>query len=142
MITRRATLKVASTTFLLVCFVCRKERTCKTRKNTFYFTSKALRIFEIIKFYYFSYSNIMMSSNTHTWDIKHILLNNLGSKCSPVMKFGQFMPYYKIIFFIEKLYEKCGLEASSRPFLILCKKILWRSAYWFGQILIELLLQI
>ena len=50
--------------------------------------------------------------------MKHILLNNLGSKRSPVMKFGQFMQYYKINFFIEKLYEKCGLEASSRPFLI------------------------
>ena len=27
---------------------------------------------------------------------KHIL-NNLGTKCSLVMKFGQFMQYYKII---------------------------------------------
>ena len=50
--------------------------------------------------------------------MKHILLNNLGSKCSLVMKFGQFMQHYKIIFFIKKLYEKCGLETSSRPFLI------------------------
>ena len=34
------------------------------------------------------------------------------------MKFGQFMQYYKIIFFIKKFYEKIGLETSSRPFLI------------------------
>ena len=77
--------------------------------------------------------------------MKHILLNNLGSKRSLVMKFGQFMQYYKIIF-IKKFYEKCGLETSSRPFLIFkessVKKILWRSVCWFGQILIDLLLQI
>ena len=43
-------LKVVSATFLLVCFVCLKESTCETRKNVFYFTSKALFAFEIIKF--------------------------------------------------------------------------------------------
>ena len=43
-------LKVVSATFLLVCFVCLKERTCETRKNVFYLTSKALFILEIIKF--------------------------------------------------------------------------------------------
>ena len=45
-----STLEVASATFLLVCFVCLKESTCKTRKNAFYFTSKALLVLEIIKF--------------------------------------------------------------------------------------------
>ena len=30
--------------------------------------------------------------------MKHILLNNLGSKHSLVMKFGRFMPYHKITF--------------------------------------------
>ena len=34
------------------------------------------------------------------------------------MKFGQFMQYYKMQFFIKKVYQKCGLETSSRPFLI------------------------
>ena len=45
-------LKVVSTTFLLVCFVSEREResTCETRKNVFYFTSKALFVPEIIKF--------------------------------------------------------------------------------------------
>ena len=43
-------LKVLSTTFLLVCFVSLKESTCETRKNVFYFTSKALLTLEIIKF--------------------------------------------------------------------------------------------
>ena len=43
-------LKVVSATFLLACFVCLKESTCETRKNVFYFTSKALFVLEIIKF--------------------------------------------------------------------------------------------
>ena len=42
-------LKVVSTTFLLVCFLSLKESTCKTRKNVFYFTSKALFVLETIK---------------------------------------------------------------------------------------------
>ena len=45
-------LKVVSATFLLVCFVCLKESICETRKNVFYFTSKALFVLEIIKFYH------------------------------------------------------------------------------------------
>ena len=44
-----ANLKVVSATFLLVCFVSLKERNCETRKNVFYFTSKALFVLEIIK---------------------------------------------------------------------------------------------
>ena len=44
------TLKVVSATFLPVYFVCLKESTCKTRKNVFYCTLKALFIFKIIKF--------------------------------------------------------------------------------------------
>ena len=43
-------LKVVSTTFLLVCFLSINESTCQTRKNAFYFTSKALFVLEKIKF--------------------------------------------------------------------------------------------
>ena len=64
-------------------------------------------------------------------ETRNILSNNLGSKHSLVMKFGQFMKYYKIKFFIEKFYEKCGLETSSRSFLVFkessVKRILRRS---------------
>ena len=38
----------------------------------------------------------MMSSNAQAWNTKYILVNNLGSKRSLVMKFGQFLQYYKI----------------------------------------------
>ena len=43
-------LKVVSATFLLVCFLSLNESTCQTRKNDFYFTSKALFILEKIQF--------------------------------------------------------------------------------------------
>ena len=35
------------------------------------------------------------------------------------MKFGYFIQFYKLSLFIKKIYEKCDLETSSRPFLIL-----------------------
>ena len=56
-------LKVVSATFLLVCFLSLKESTCETRKNVFYFTSKALFVLEKIKFQYFRLSNFVTSSN-------------------------------------------------------------------------------
>ena len=43
-------LKVMSTTFWLVCFLSLKESTWETRKNVFYFTSKALFVPGKIKF--------------------------------------------------------------------------------------------
>ena len=135
-----------SATFLLVYFVCLKESTCETRKNAFYFTLKALFVLEIIKFQILRYSNVMTSSNAKRWNTKHILQNNLGSKHSLVIKFGQFMYNNKIKFFIRKFYEKCGLETTSSPFLIFkessVKRNLWRSACWFGLISIALLLHI
>ena len=110
------TLKVVSATFLLVCFVCLKGSTCKTRKNSFYFTSKALLVLEIINFQHFRYSNVMTSSNAQSWNTKHILLNNLGSKCSLVMKFGQFMQYYKIIFLSKNPTKNVARKLVPSPF--------------------------
>ena len=43
-------LKVMSTTFVLNCFLKLNESTFQTRKNIFYFTSKALFVLEKIKF--------------------------------------------------------------------------------------------
>ena len=47
---------------------------------------------------------------------KYILLINLGSKHSLLMKFGQFMSYYKRKKFVKKLYKNCDLKTSSRHF--------------------------
>ena len=67
-----------------------------------------------------------MTSSNAKHETRNILVNNLGSKHSLVMKFGKFMQYYKIIFFIKKFYEKCGLETNSNESpnfqRILCKK--------------------
>ena len=43
-------LKAVSATFLLVCFLSLNESICQTKKNVFYFTSKALFVLEKIKF--------------------------------------------------------------------------------------------
>ena len=43
----------------------------------------------------------MTSSYAQAWNTKHMLLNNLGNKRILVMKFGQFIQYYKI-FFLSK----------------------------------------
>ena len=43
-------LKVVSTTFVLVCFLSLNKSTFQTRKNVFYFTSKAIFVLEKIKF--------------------------------------------------------------------------------------------
>ena len=49
---------------LLVCFLSWKESSCETRKNVFYFTSKALFLFGNIKFENFRNSSFIASSNT------------------------------------------------------------------------------
>ena len=59
-------------------------------------------------------------------ETKHILLINLGSKHTLVIKFCQFMQHYKRAIFNKKFLKKRGLETSSRPFFdfqrILSKK--------------------
>ena len=102
----RASLKVVYATVLLVCFINLNESTCQTRKNVFYFTSKVLFVLEKIKFNNSTFSNFMTSSNTQAQNNKYISLNNLGSKHILLMKFGQFMSYYKRKNFIKKFYKK------------------------------------
>ena len=87
-----AGLKVVPATFLLVCFKGLNESTCQIKKNVFYLTSKPLFILENIKFQNSTFSNFMTSSNTNK---KYISLNNLESKHSLLMRFGQFMSHYK-----------------------------------------------
>ena len=56
-------LKVVPATFLLVCFLSLNESTCKTSKNVFYFTSKALFVLEKNQILEFHIFNFMTSSN-------------------------------------------------------------------------------
>ena len=55
-------------------------------------------------------------------------MNNLGSKHSLLMKFGQFMSYYKRKRFNRKLYENYSLKTSSRLFFVLQK--IMHNLYW------------
>ena len=56
-------LKVLSATLLLDCFLNPNESTCESRKNVFYFTSKAVLILEKIKCQNLRFSDFMTSSN-------------------------------------------------------------------------------
>ena len=53
---------------------------------------------------------------------KYILLNNLGSKHSLLIKLGQFMSYYKRKNFLKKFNKNCDLKTSVRLFCV-CKKL-------------------
>ena len=64
----------------------------------------------------------MTSSNAKTQNNKYILLNNLGSKHRLLMKFGQFMSYYKRKKIIKIFCKNCDLKTGSRPFCV-CKKL-------------------
>ena len=84
--------KVVSATFLLVCFVCLKESTCETRKIFF------VSLRELFSFFFFG-SNLNFSDIQTSWrhqmpkheTRKNILMNNVGSKLSLLMKFGRFL---------------------------------------------------
>ena len=58
----------------------------------------------------------MTSSSAQARNAKHILLNNLGSKHSLVMKFGQFMQYYKIIFLSKNSMKNVAWKLVPGPF--------------------------
>ena len=55
-------------------------------------------------------------------------MSNLGSKHSPLMKFGQFMSYYKRKRFNRKLYQNYSLKTSPRLFFVLQKIV--HNLYW------------
>ena len=130
------TAKVVSATFLLVCFVNLKDNICDIRKIVFYFTSKALFLIEIIDLI-FKCSNVMTSSNAQAWNTKHILLNNLGSKYSLVMKSSLYLVYiFKRKIFIKKFNEKYDLETNSKSFLIFIKSSIKSSdlnEFWWSR---------
>ena len=85
-------LKVVSIIFLLLCFVNLKESTCETRKNMFCFISKALFVFEIIKFnfsdFQISWRHQMPMLETRnkfhwiTWKVNTVWSWNLDSLCN------------------------------------------------------------
>ena len=81
-------LKVVFATFFPILFCMSKSQQLWNKEKCFFLF---LFVLEIIKFHYFRYSIIMTLSYAQAWNMKHILPNNLGSKHSLVIKFGQFM---------------------------------------------------
>ena len=53
--------------------------------------------------------------------MKNILPNISRSKGNQTIKLGQLIDYNMRNIFIEKLYTKCGREASPRPFFLKSK---------------------
>ena len=112
-------LRIVSATYLLVRFLSLSKTTCQTKKNVFYFTSKALFVLEKIKSNQYHF---MTSSNAWVSNKKYILLNYLGSKDSLLMKFDQFLSYCKRNNFIKIFYKICDLETISRPSCV-CREL-------------------
>ena len=72
-----------------------------------------------LEFYIFTFHDIIKCLSIKQI---HILLNNFGSKHNVLIKFGQFMSYYKIKDFMEKFYKNYGLKTSYRPVWV-CKEL-------------------
>ena len=100
-----------------------KQTSFETRKNGFYFTSKACFVLEIFEFKNFDISNFMTSSNAWVWNKKYISCNFTIEK-----------------FLSKKLYKRWGLVLRPFHFLrFLWKKNLKKSACEFWHILTVLL---
>ena len=98
---------------------------CKCKREHLWNTKKCfLSHFEIAfrswdnQINFSRYSNVMTPSNAQTWNMKHILLNNLEYKHSMVMKFGQFM--YKTLqektFYQKILWKNVAYKLVPSPF--------------------------
>ena len=85
-------------------------------KNAFCFTTKALFLLKIFKFWswyfgHFKYYDVT-AWLTNICDT-HIVSRN---KSNEIMKLGQLIECHMRNIFFEKSYTKCGGETSSRPF--------------------------
>ena len=109
--------KVVSATFLLVCFLSLNENTCQFKKMFFILLQKICSLWRNSKFrivgIQISWRHQMTkhkARNTFywiTWKVNSLL-----------MKYGQFISYYKRRYLIKKLYKNCVLKTSSRPFCV------------------------
>ena len=84
------------------------------QKNALHFISMTVLVLEIFKFKNFRILNLKTSSNAYAWNKKCILLNNLGGKHSLVMKFVQFMWYYKKKNFYQSIIQKCWISNAGQ----------------------------
>ena len=98
-------------------------------KNAFYFTSKALLVLKILKFFSSRFIHVAKWFRKNKVNFKFyevtawlsnivrdILSNILRSKDNQTMKFGQLMEYKMRKVFLEKSYTKRDQETGPRPF--------------------------
>ena len=83
------------------------------QKNALHFISMTVLVLEIFKFKNFRILNLKRSSNAYAWNKESILLNNLGGKHSLVMKFVQFVWYYKKNLH-QSILQKCWISNASQ----------------------------
>ena len=115
-VTITLSLKVVSATFTLICFLRLNESNCQTSKNVFYFSSKAPFVLKKSNFRILHFQILWRHQMP-----KHKTRNTFHWKTweySLLMKFGQFMSYYKRKNFIKKFYKKRRLKTSSRSFCV------------------------
>ena len=122
-----------SATFFLVRFLRLKESTAETRKleklESFLFNFKSSfrsRENQSFVFYIFKFPEVIKYLSIK--EIKYIFLYNLESKNSLLMKFGQFISYYKGKTFVKIFYKNCDLETrpATRPFCV-CKELITKT---------------
>ena len=85
-------------------------------------------VLEIFKFKNFRILNLKRSSNAYAWNKESILLNNLGGKHSLVMKFVQFVWYYKKKLSSKYSTKMLDFKRQSSTYLYLNKE---PYNYWF-----------
>ena len=108
--------KVVSATFLLVCFLSLNENTCQLKKMFFILLQKICSLLRNSKFrivgIQISWRHQMTkhkARNTFywiTWKVNSLL-----------MKYGQFISYYKRRYLIKKLCKNSVLKTSFRAFV-------------------------
>ena len=93
------------------------ESTCQIKKNIFNLLQNLFSFLRKLNFRILHFQILWRKKNK-----KYLSLNNLESKHSVLMKFGQFMSHYKRKNFIKKFSRSCSQKTSSRPFYV-CKEL-------------------
>ena len=99
------------------------------QKNALHFISMTVLVLEIFKFKNFRILNLKRSSNAYAWNKESILLNNLGGKHSLVMKFVQFVWYYKKKLSSKYSTKMLNFKRQPSTYLYLNKEQPY--SYWF-----------
>ena len=119
-----------SATSQLVCLEVTKRMLVKLGKIFFTYFQKLFLFLRKLNFRFLDVHILWCHQMPKHKTIKHMFLNNLRSKHSLYMKFGQFMLFYKR----KKLCKNCNLTTSSTTSL--CLQRIKACVHYFHQICI------